>query len=307
MKRGVWRSLLLSVVLASGAARAAACCMSASVVGSGRLVVWEDAAAGLATSWSHGDGRFDTAGRFRAFSPGLVEDELRVEAWAIVRLAERWQVSARVPWVTGVRASPDGASSIGTGLGDVSAAARWEAISLGEYEWVPGLALLAQVVGPTGRRPEQATDALGATATGRGAWAASLGVVAEVTQLPWFVRLDFAGVYTAPFVRADTRQVQSFGPGVQVGLSGGRELFSERLVLALALRFEHEFPLWLDGQTTVDSESTGLTSAVSASFKLTSHWMLTAAVSTDALGRLGVAQNRADRVAFNLGVRHGFF
>ena len=31
------------------------------------------------------------------------------------------------------------------------------------------------------------------------------------------------------------------------------------------------------------------------------------AVSTDALGRLGLAQNREDRVAFNLGVRHGFF
>lgn len=276
--------------------------MSASVVGSGRLVVWEDAAAGLATSWSHGAGRFDTAGRFRGFSAGLLEDELRVEAWAIVRLAERWQVSARVPWVTGVRASPDGTSAIGTGIGDVSAAARFEAIGLGEYEWVPGLAVLAQVVGPTGRRPEQATDALGASATGRGAFAVSLGVAAEVTQLPWFVRLDVAGVYTAPFVRADTRQVQHFGPGVQVGVSGGRELFGERLVVALSLRLEHEFPLWLDGETVLESESTGLTPAVSASFKLTSHWMLTGAVSADVLG-----QNRAERVAFNLGVRHGFF
>lgn len=302
----MWRSLLLSVTLASGAAQAAACCMSASVVGSGRLLVWEDAAAGLATSWSHGTGRFDTAGRFHSFNPGLLEDELRVEAWAIVRLAERWQVSARVPWVTGVRAS-DGINSVGTGLGDVSAAVRWEALSLGEYEWVPGLAVLAQVVGPTGRRPEQATDALGASATGRGAFAASLGLVAEVTQLPWFFRLDVAGVYTAPFVRVDTHQVQNFGPGLQVGLSGGRELLAERLVLAVALRFEHEFPLWLDGRTAADSESTGLTSSISASFKLTSHWMLTSAVSTDALGRIGLAQNRDDRVAFNLGVRHGFF
>lgn len=307
MKRGVWRSLLLSLTLISGAAHAAACCMSASVVGTGRLVAWEDAAAGLSTSWSHGTGRFDAAGGYHSFSAGLLEDELRVEGWAIVRLAERWQVSARVPWVTGVRASPDGSTSVGTGLGDVSAAARWEAISLGEYEWVPGIAVVAQVLGPTGRRPEQATDALGATATGRGAWAASVGVVAEVTQLPWFVRLDLAGVYNAPFVRADTRQVQNFGPGLQVGLSGGRELFSERLVVALALRFEHEFPLWLDGKTVMASGSTGLISALSASFKLTSHWVLTAAVSTDVLGRTGVAHNRNDVVAFNLGVRRGFF
>ena len=303
----MWRLLLLLSVLASAAAQAAACCMSASVVGTGRLVVWEDAAAGLSTSWAHGAGRFDAAGRFHPFSPGLLEDELRVEGWAIVRLAQRWEVSARVPWVTGVRASTDGTHALGTGLGDVSAAVRWEAVSLGEYEWVPGLALLAQVVGPTGRRPEQAVDALGASATGRGAFAASLGAVAEVTKLPWFLRLDVAGVYTATFVRSDTHQLQHFGPGLQLGLSGGRELFSERLVVALALRWEYEAPLWLDGHLVTDSESMGLTSSLSASFKLTSHWALTAAASTDALGRLGAAQNRADRFAFNLGVRHGFF
>ena len=92
-----------------------------------------------------------------------------------------------------------------------------------------------------------------------------------------------------------------------MGLSGGREVFSERLVVALALRFEHEVPLWLDGRVVAESESTGLTAALSASFKLNAHWMLTGAVSTDVLGRLGLAQNRADRLAFNLGVRHGFF
>lgn len=301
------RSWLFSLLLLSPApAFAAACCMSASVVGSGRLTIWEDAAAGLATSWGHDTGRFDTAGRFRAFTPGLLEDEFRVEAWGIVRLHERWQVSARVPWVTGVRASGD-VSAVGTGLGDVSAAVRWEPIALGEYEWVPGIAVMAQVVGPTGRRPEQATDPLGASATGRGAWAASLGVTAEVTSLPWFLRVDVAGVYTAPFVRADTRQLQGFGPGVQAALSGGRELLEEKLVVALSLRLEHEFPLNLDGVVVPDSESTGLSTALSASFKFTPHWMLTAAVSTDVLGRAGLAQNRADRLAFNLGVRHGFF
>lgn len=307
MCRHFFLGLSCVVALLSGHARAAACCMSASVVGNGRLVVWEDAAAGLATSWSHGAGRSDASGQFRSFDARLLEDELRVEGWAIVRLAERWQVSARVPWVTGVRASTDGTSSVGTGIGDVSAAARWDAVMLGEYEWVPGLAVLAQVLGPTGRRPEQATDALGATATGRGAWGVSLGVAAEVTKLPWFLRLDVAGVYTAPFTRADTGQLQAFGPGVQVGLSGGRELFSERLVVALALRFEHEFPLSLAGASVADSASTGLTASLSGSFKLTSHWMLTGGVSTDALGRLGLAHNRLDRFAFSLGVRRGFF
>lgn len=300
------RLVLVVLMLSPAAALAAACCMSASVVGTGRLVVWEDAAAGLTTSWGHDLGRFDAGGRFRAFGRGLLEDELRVEAWGIVRLHERWQLSARVPWVTGVRASGD-VTSVGTGIGDVSAAIRWEPLALGEYEWVPGVALLAQVTTPTGRRPEQALDPLGASATGRGAWAASLGVTVEATSLPWFVRIDGAAVFTAPFVRADTKQTQGFGPGLQVALSGGRELLQEKLVLALIVRLEHEFPLSLDGVVTPNSESTGLTTALSASLKLTPHWMLVGSVSTDALGRVGLAQNRTDRLAFNLGVRHGFF
>lgn len=299
-------SLLVLMVLMPATASAAACCMSASVVGTGRLLNWEDAAAGLATTWGHDLGRYDSGGRFRAFGASLLEDELRVEAWGIVRLHERLQLSARVPWVTGVRAS-GGVSSVGTGIGDVSAALRWEAISLGEYEWVPGVALLAQLTTPTGRRPEQAIDPLGASATGRGAWAASLGVTLEATKLPWFVRLDAAAVYTAPFVRADTKVVQGFGPGLQVAISGGRELFQDKLVLALIARFEHEFPLALDGVVTPDSESTGLSTALAASFKLTPHWVLVSSVSTDVLGRLGLAQNRSERLAFHLGVRHGFF
>jgi hypothetical protein len=302
----VRRFLLVLLILSPASALAAACCMSASVVGTGRLLNWEDAAAGLSTGWGHDLGRFDTGGRFRAFGPNLVEDEFRVEAWGIVRLHERWQLSARVPWVTGIRAS-GGVSSVGTGIGDVSAAVRWEPISLGEYEWVPGVAVLAQVTTPTGRRPEQATDPLGASATGRGAWAASLGVTLETTKQPWFLRLDAAVVYTAPFVRADTQQLQAFGPGLQAAISGGRELFQDKLVLALVLRLEHEFPLAVDGAMTPDSESTGLTSMLAASFKLTPHWMLVGSVSTDALGRVGLAQNRAERLAFNLGVRHGFF
>lgn len=277
------------------------------MVGPGRLISWEAAAVGLSTSWAHGTGRFDTAGRYRAFDVRLLEDEFRVEGWAIVRLHERWQVSARVPWVTGVRASPDGTSSVGTGLGDVSAALRWDFVALGEHAWVPGLALIAQGVGPTGRRPELATDFLGASATGRGAFAASLGLIAEVTQAAWFWRFDLAGVYSAPFARSDTRQMQTFGPGVQVGLAGGRAFFKDRLVLALALRLEHELPLWLDGRVVADSESTGLSAGLAASLELTSHWLMTAGASSDVLGRLGLSQNRPDRLAFNLGVRHGFF
>ncbi|MFZ5443780.1 MAG: hypothetical protein ACOZQL_27490 [Myxococcota bacterium] len=301
-------SLLASVLLllAPGVASAAACCMSASVVGVGRLKIWEDGAGGLTTGWSHGTGRWSSTGTFKPFSAGLLEDELRVEAWAMVRLHEAWQLSARVPWVVGIRAAGE-TSSVGTGPGDVGAAIRWEPVPIGAWENLPGIAFSLGVTGPTGRRPEQATDALGASSTGRGVWSASLAVALEYAWLPWFVRLDAGFVYNAPFLRTDLGVWQTFGPGVQAAFSGGRELFGDKLVLAGSLRFEHEFPLTLYGQTVAQSDINALSLALSAAWNLTPHWTATLALSSDVLGRLGVGMNREERWGATLGVRHGFF
>lgn len=287
-------------------ASAAACCLSASVVGVGRLVVWEDAAAGLNLGWARGMGRLGVDGQWIALPAGYSEDELRAELWAIMRLAEPLQLSARVPWILGVRQSGD-ERYWGTGPGDVQAAMRWEAVSLGEYAGVPGIALAASVLGPTGRRPEAAGDPLGASATGRGAWTGGLGVAAEYSTLPWFLRLDVGGTLSAPFFRADTGKAQQFGPSLQAALSAGRELWPERLVVALALSFEHQAAHRLDGQEVAGSQSTGLSTALSTSLNLTPHWQLLASVQSDAAGRLGLAANRDERWGATLGVRHGFF
>lgn len=297
---------LLATVFVPASAWAAACCMSASVVGNGRLAAWEEAAAGLSTAWSHGTGRWDAQGHHRPYAAGLLQDEVRVDALVLARVSESWQLSARVPWVTGVRAS-EGPLALGTGVGDASVAARWDAVALGEWEHLPGVALQGQLLLPTGRRPEQAGAPLGADATGRGTFAASLGVALEYAQTPWFVRLDAAGVYNAPFLRVDTGRWQSFGPGVQVALSSGRELFTERLVLAASLRLEHELEQSVAGVRVEQSASTGLVAAASASLKLTPHWVLLASASTEAAGPLGLSRNRDERFAFSLGVRHGFF
>lgn len=302
----VVRSTLCALLLTAPTAWAAACCLSAAVVGNGRLAVWEEGAGGLSSSLSHGTGRWDAWNRYRPWDASVREEEVRIEAWAMVRLAEAWQLSARAPWVVGVRASGD-TSSVGTGPGDVNAAVRWELVSLGAYENVPGLALSLGVTAPTGRRPELATDALGASSTGRGAWSGSLALAAEYAVAPWFVRLDVGAVVNAPFTRADTRALQTLGPGVQVSLSGGRELFDDKLVVALAARFEHDFPLWLDGVAATRTDRSSLTTSLSAAWKVTSHWTVTGGVSTDALGHLGLAQNQQERLTVTLGVRHGFF
>lgn len=299
----------LLVVLACTAreAEASACCMSASVTGVGRLAIWEDAAAGVMTTYGHGTGLSTSTSAWRGLPAGVLEDDVRLDAWALVRLAESWQVTARVPWVVGLRTAADGTASVGTGPGDVMAGVRWDVIGLGEYAELPGVALMLSGTAPTGRRPEEATDALGASATGRGAWGVSAALAVEKAVVPWFVRVDGAFTWLFSFRRADTGAWQQFGPDLNVGLTGGRELIADKLVLALALRVDHEWPMHVDGETFADSGATSLTTSLSTSWKVTPKWTLTASAATDVLGRLGVARNRPERLTFSLGVRHAFF
>ena len=301
---------LLAVVLAVAlprTAQAAACCLSASVFGVGRLVVWEDAAVGISTTYDRGTGRWDSDGRWHARLLDSREDELRVEGWGLLRLAEEWQVFARAPWVVGLRAAPDGTVSTGQGPGDAQAGVRWELLSVGEYVELPGVALIASVVGPTGRRPEEATDSLGASATGRGAWVLGLAASVERTSLPWFVRLDVGATLPLAFTRADTHVRQRYGPGLQVAGAAGREVVADTLVIALQGALEVEGALRVGGQRIPGTQVVGLSAVASASWKLSPHWTLSANVGTDALGRLGLARNKPERFSGGLGVRHGFF
>ncbi|MEW5741656.1 MAG: hypothetical protein AB1938_22245 [Myxococcota bacterium] len=304
--RHVGALVALAVVLLADEARASACCMSASVTGIGRLAIWEQAATGVLTAYGHGTGLYTASSQWRNLPEGVREDDLRFDAWALVRLAESWQVTARVPWVVGLKSAGE-TSSAGAGFGDVMAGVRWDAIGLGEFAELPGIALMATVTAPTGRRPEQAFDALGATATGRGAWALSAAVAVERAVVPWFLRADAAFTWYFSFQRADTGEWQQFGPGLNVGLSGGYELKPDVWVLALVVRLDHEWPLRVDGEVLDDSSATALTTSLSTSVKVTPKWTLTGALATDVLGRLGVAQNRPERLTFSLGVRYGFF
>lgn len=280
--------------------------MSASVSGVGRLAIWEDAAAGLSAGYGHGTGISTATEAWRGLPSGVRDDEVRFDAWALVRVAEAWQLSARVPLLLGVREA-GGDSAVGAGLGDVVAGVRWDAIGLGEYAELPGVALTLSAIAPAGRRPEEVGDALGASATGRGAWGLAAGLAVERAVVPWFVRADADFTWLFGFRRADTRAWQQLGPSLDVGLTGGRELVADVLVLALAVRWAHEWPMAMAGQTLPDSSASSLSTALSASWKVTQRWTVTGAVATDALGRLGVARNRPERLTATLGVRHAFF
>jgi len=303
------RSLVTAVACACAllpsAAGAAACCTSATAFGVGRLLVWEDFALGVQLGHVRSLGAWDSRGALRLYGADFADGLTRVEPWGIVRLHERVQVQGRVPVLLNDR-RVGAESQLAAGLGDLGAAVRVEALSIGQFAELPSLAFTLGGLFPTGRRAEQALPPLGAGTTGRGAWAVSLAAESEWTKLPWFVRLDAGVTVSMPFRRADTGLEQLYGPLVQGVLSGGRELLPDKLVGALALQAEWEAPLRTAGVVVPGSQAWALGLAASLSWRVEPHWTLVTSL-TSSVWPSGVGMNRDARVGLAVGVRYGYF
>jgi hypothetical protein len=286
-------------------AAAAACCMSATSFGVGRLLVWEDWAAGVQLGHARSLGQWDADGALRWNAPGFSDGVSRVEPWAIVRVHPRLELHGRVPVLVNDRRS-GGESQTAGGLGDAGAGARLEVLAVGAYAGIPSLAFTVGAVAPTGRRVEDTRPPLFAGTTGRGAWGGSLAVEAEYAVLPWFVRLDAGVTEYLPFRRSDTGARQRYGQVGTAALSAGRELFDGSLVLALAATGEWEGPLSIDAVRVPDSGARSYALAGSLSWRVDPHWTLVGTF-TNTVWPDGGGVNRDARVGFTLGARHGHF
>jgi hypothetical protein len=301
------RALPLALLLAAlpRAAGAAACCMSATSFGVGRLTIWEQWAVGLRAGHARSLGQWTSGGTLDPNPPGYSAGVTTVEPWAIVRLHERVQVQAWVPLVWEDR-EQDTTWQVAGGLGDLGAAARFELVAIGQYVGLPSLAVTAGFLAPTGKRVEQVEPPLFAGTTGRGAWATSLALESEYARMPWFVRLDAGATYSFPFVRADTGETQQYAPSLQAALSAGRELLPEVLVVALAIAAEREGDITIGGEPVSGSRAHSVTLAASVSWTLDPHWTLVGTLANTAWPA-DVGMNRDARTGFTLGVRHGHF
>ena len=306
LRRGSAAALAGALALLSArAAQAAACCISATSFGVGRLLIWEDAAAGLSVGHSRSLGQYDAGGRLRWNPSGYREGLTNLTAWGIVRVHKRVQVQAWVPVVLNDRASGDERQFAG-GLGDVGLGARFEYLGIGELRRVPSFAVTLSVAAPTGRRVEQTSPPLFAGATGRGAWTGSVAVEAEYAFAPWFLRLDAGLSMFLPFTRSDTGQSQLYGPMFRASLSAGREVVPDLVVVALALSEEVEAPLRLDGAVVEGSLAHTPSVAASVSWRADPHVTLVATLN-NGIFPSGFAANRDARLGFTLGVRYGHF
>ncbi len=304
-RRWTCGALVAAVALLPSLARAAACCTSATSFGVGRLLAWEDFAVGVRLGHARSLGEWDEHRSLRFDGSDFSDGLSTAEPWAIVRLAERVQLQGRVPVVLNDREVP-GTSQLAGGPGDAAAGARFEAISIGEYDRLPSLGVTLGALFPTGRRPEQVQGPLGAGTTGRGAWGGWLALESEYALLPWYLRLDAGLSLFAPFERSDTHATQWYGPLAQVAVSGGREVLPDLLVLALSAQLEWEGAYRLDGAVQPGSSAFVPSLGLSLSWRVEPHWTLVAALSSS-VWPSGLAQNRDARVGLTLGARYGYF
>ena len=294
--------LLLAGLLGALPAAASACCTS-SALGTGRLAVWEDGALGLSLGSARLAGHWSPEGKWQGRGSSS-ELELGAAAWGALRLHERLEVGARVPWVQLWRRAGT-LRERGGGLGDAAVSLRWTAVGMGRHPVLPGVALVAGLRAPTGRATRSSERVLGTDVTGQGAWAPSAGLSLETARRRWFLRLD-AGL-AVPLASAGPfpGSRQRGGPVLDVVLSGGVEL-RRNLVVGLAPRLSLEGRRHLDGAAVEDSSSHLLALGLNAAWKPAPRWSLQAGLESSA-PLDGLGHSRPAAHALTLGVRHAVF
>lgn len=311
--------LPLAVAATPRRAEAAACCLSSSAFGIGRLAPWEHTAVLLNISTSPVLGRWDGVSAWRPNAADYQENEWRLQLSALLALHQRLQLSGRVPLVLTVREA-QGERAAGGGLGDSQLGLRIEPIYQGEYEFLPEMAINVGVTMPSGRLADGTALAsqLGTEVTGRGAWVLSASLTVELARAKWFVQAS--GGVTVPLpMPTPGGGLQMYGVGGQAMVAGGAELFKD-FVLSGLVRFAYEGPIRVQPRDPDTGEPIANAAMAEVpgshaydfgvgpniSYKVSPHWTLQGGADFNLpIGGLGA--NRQGRIGVNLGARFAYF
>jgi hypothetical protein len=181
-------AVALAVAILPQRAAAQACCAGSGAVTPGRLAMHEDALVAVQARAAHVFGSFDSRGNYSTPPPGSTEQDFEQDAIGALRLPviDRAQIALLVPLIE-TRRTARGVAEFGGGLGDVNFSVRYDFLYAGQNRYVPGIAALAGVTFPTGRAPEDATQAQATDATGVGAFQGNLGLAVEQLFGAWLV------------------------------------------------------------------------------------------------------------------------
>ncbi len=294
---------LAVVACAPTCAAASPCCSSVVAFGASRLAAWERAAVGVHLGASHERGWWDDAGRLHRLGRGQRQDAFSAELWGLVALSPRLQLSVGLPWHIGLR-SAAGIDAIGSAPGDVRLGLRADWAAVGSRPGWPGVALVASLIVPTGRRAEEAGADLGADASGRGAFRPAIAAVVEGAVGDLFWRADAGLVAPLPFLRSDSGVWQRDGLAVAWGATIGAQL-GRYLVVSAAVRWQAESAYHYDGREIADSERWISQVATGIGLRLTPEWIVASNFAWNPLGRWVAGYNEAEAWRVGISLRRG--
>jgi len=282
-------------------ARAGACCVSASAVGVGRLLLWEQSAVGVRTSVGSRIGEWSTDGQWRADGSDYDALEWRSELWGHIRIVNQFSAVVRLP-VLLTNTHANDLDVTGGGLSDLSVGLRYEPVLPGQYAGVPGIALFLGTTIPTGRAMHDADEP--ADVTSRGGWALTTGLSLERVILPWFIRADVSVVVPLAHT-AEANMSKRFGVGVTTSLISGWEVVPS-VVLSVLGQVAWEDDLHRNDVAVAGSNRLQPTVGLALSWRFLDHWTAQASVNTGIFAdTIGI--NQVGQVTTTLGLRYGIF
>jgi hypothetical protein len=218
-------------------------------------------------------GSFDQTGRFVS-SGGAGEGDFEQDLVGTLRVLRDGQVTVVVPMVETFRraAGISGViSDFGGGLGDLQVSARYDPIVAGASQRIPGIAVLASVILPTGRPLEQATHSLSSDTTGTGAVQGALGLSLEQTFGK--VLVNVTGSATLHSARTVGGVHTLLGPAFNVIGALGYS-FDAGPVAAITAGYTASLDNRTDGVTMPDSGRTQLRFGISAGYAVSDTFRL---------------------------------
>ncbi len=299
--RSTEAALALALGLWAGRADAQACCAGGSAYQPARLKLHEDLLFGVAVRASDQLGTAFPDGSYQRTPGGSGEQDFEEDLLATVRLLGRGQLGLTVPLIQTNRYVP-GVSDLGAGFGDLALSVRWDFLLANESSHLPGFALLGGFTFPTGVAPEASTSALGASATGQGAFQGSFGLALERTFYDRIV-VNLTGVATQAFPRSVQGTTEILGTQLS-GLAAAGWIFSNDAALAATLTTSASLDSRIDGQLDPRSERVVTTLGLAGGLPLTEEWRLQATAFWDlpVLGR-----NHIDGIGGSFTVIRAFY
>jgi hypothetical protein len=255
-----------------------------TVLTPGRLNLHKDALVGVQLRGTGAIGAFDAKGNFHPNPGGDREGDFEEDLIASLRFLTRGQVTLLVPVLETYRREKTNAgfiSDFGGGVGDLQVTARWDATLAGASLRIPGIAVLASVILPTGVPPELAAHVLTADATGAGTVRGGLGLSLEQTFGKVLVNLTGSGTLTSARNLGGTHT--ELGPSFNAFAALGYS-FEPGPVLALTASYTASLDSKINGVPTPNSARTQLRLALSVGHVFTDAWRMQATLFGDPPG-----------------------